>query len=388
MENEYWNWLNATTELPSSTVDDLWKGMDADCNGVVNGGAVVDDCGICGGENACITQHEGNCRNISGETLDKLDYDYVECPDGKALLSWKMSSNGCDTTSEGRIEYRCKTIPGKLGKQIERPSVCSLLDDKTLEYLDRNEASCADNEVMQGFWLTDGDCMDGENMQFTVWCRKLDSARIASTANPTSGCELVKNQRLEFLDRHDVDCGDNAFMTSWKMRPNNCADSKQTVEMACASVVEIGAAPAPTNSEALNNPPTPKPVAPAAAPTNSEALNNPPTSKPVAPAMPDESDDATAEQPLEDKFASIKSLETLREWCKMSWDNCYACAGKWKGFCRNGKLKDKRLSKCKSFKRDPELCDYLGCRAKAQKNGSSRCKNPKYGSGVSFDHLE
>lgn len=214
-----------------------------DCAGVVNGNAKVDLCGECEGDNSdCITLKKTECFPVDGKTVDYLASFKLWCVAEGAIMSWKMEKASCPD-GQKQITYRCRMLLGPRGKYGEYDSGCVHLKNQKLENLDLTQVVCEkDTEVMEGWELHNTGCT-GEDMRFKVRCSEPDAsyAVISELSHPTTSCKPAKDQHLQNLAFHDVSCGDytvmgTTFIRGWRMTSNTCNDQDRRIEMECAKI--------------------------------------------------------------------------------------------------------------------------------------------------------
>jgi hypothetical protein len=156
----------------------------------------------------------------AGGRMEFLDRHNVECPFGKAIAQFKLNAKD----NGNRISYSFNCIaPAVVDYKLScydtstSPSDASGFGFKT-EFLDRQNVKCGDNQVMQRFQMAS----QGSNLQYNYRCCNVQAPRglvlMTNLPKQTVWADLG-GSRIQFLDRHSVDCLPNA-MSAFKLEKN------------------------------------------------------------------------------------------------------------------------------------------------------------------------
>ena len=108
-------------------------------------------------------------------------------------------------------------------------------------YLDRHAINCPDNGLLSGFKLSRGGTLDKIKYDFS--CCDVPAASAAKCFTRSTDWKTAGKGRTYFLDRHDVDCGAAAFLSEFAMKVKRARKIKYTykccelpnVKMVCQS---------------------------------------------------------------------------------------------------------------------------------------------------------
>lgn len=152
--------------------------------------------------------------------LNYLATHAVDCGLGYAMSDWEVQRCGPDDAFH--ILYDCEPIPLQGTTSIDKKTSCETGENKNIEYLDRFDVHCGENEVLQSWQFNTADCPgDGAHIDFT--CVKLPSSAHLTCQEYKTDCDLIYRKPVIYLDRHDVTCPGNKVFKHWEMCPNDCA---------------------------------------------------------------------------------------------------------------------------------------------------------------------
>jgi hypothetical protein len=123
---------------------------------------------------------------------------------------------------------------------------------QTLEYLDRHSMDCGSAKLLGSFKVTDSGC-SGNNMRFEYTCIDVGSYH-GAVASRSTGCSEMKFQKLQNLDRHNVQCNTGEALVSFRVTDSGCGGNDMKVAFECVTTPTPSPTPSPTLS------PTPSPT--------------------------------------------------------------------------------------------------------------------------------
>jgi len=124
------------------------------------------------------------------------------------------------------------TPPVLVGATSKKTSGCNAIKGKYDQYLDRQGLDCGKGMVMQSFKMTQSGC-SGNKQQYEYTC---GPASIESTDTVFSGCQAIKDKKLQYLDRQDVSCGAGKAVAGFKLTKDGCSGKNQQYKVKCATL--------------------------------------------------------------------------------------------------------------------------------------------------------
>uniref|UniRef100_A0A7M5V0H6 Uncharacterized protein n=1 Tax=Clytia hemisphaerica TaxID=252671 RepID=A0A7M5V0H6_9CNID len=183
-----------------------------------------------------------------------LDRHDVNCADGEAIAGFKLQRKSGG--GKYQIKYKCcKTPVAGTSKQISNP----FTDDGGggMVYLDRQNIDCK-NSYLNQFKLNRKP--GGGKYRFMYTCVDIPGEKQCQALTTTFNSDGGGKGNTVYLDRHDVKCPDQTFLSQWKIKRDGKGDNVR-FEFSCCK-----GAPAP----APEPEPAPKP-GPPEEPTKPEA---------------------------------------------------------------------------------------------------------------------
>ena len=108
---------------------------------------------------------------------------------------------------------------------------CNLLQNQKAQYLDRHHLSCPANYAIRQFTVTRSGC-SGNNMRYQYTCEPV--RRIVSYSTRYSSCQLLKNYQMQYLDRQNVHCRANEVITGFYVQ--GCGGRNMRYRIRCGAV--------------------------------------------------------------------------------------------------------------------------------------------------------
>lgn len=102
-----------------------------------------------------------------------------------------------------------------------------------MEYLDRHNVQCPAGEVLTHFRLTGAGCRHN-HMKFQFWCRK---AELGHWRDEDSSCQALRGKNGEYLDRQRPKCGAQEVMTGFQLHSGGCRGNDMRFRTRCAKVL-------------------------------------------------------------------------------------------------------------------------------------------------------
>ncbi|KAK3262210.1 hypothetical protein CYMTET_28918 [Cymbomonas tetramitiformis] len=161
---------------------------------------------------AAATSHYSSCTHLRYRQDEYLDRQSVgdSCSANQPLTGFGLESGGCDG-EDMRYKYSCGASESSFGL-VEKTSGCETMVNKDVEFLDRQDPFCAANEAMTKFTVVG---CGGENMEYKFSCVDLGETTAPTTYH--SSCEHEKGQKLQYLDRLDVECPEGEVLNGFVM---------------------------------------------------------------------------------------------------------------------------------------------------------------------------
>ena len=167
------------------------------------------------------------------KSLAYLDRHSVKCPAGYALATFMFRRDGCSNHKHKKFNYSCmKVQQGTTKCTTSATAWKSNMGRENLEFLDRLTFSCPSNKVMTGFrYDTNGDSMRGKS----TCCTLGDKQTTLSCGTMHTSCNPIRKKKIEFLDRHTMNCGARA-LTKFKLIDGSCGGNGMRYEYTCCRV--------------------------------------------------------------------------------------------------------------------------------------------------------
>ena len=156
--------------------------------------------------------------------------------------------------SDGEIRYRCTTPPAVWGSS-QHDTGAQLFGDG-INYLDRFNVDCAQHGAGKVMSQWDMDAAGSGQSKIKYTCVE---THILSTRDLETACDLTVGKKLEYLDRHTIDCGSGQAIQKWRMASCDGTNSKFTYT--CA-LLALGPPSPPPSPPPPSPPPSPPPPAP------------------------------------------------------------------------------------------------------------------------------
>lgn len=183
--------------------------------------------------NACslddTTTKYSPCGETVGMKMEYLDRLPVKCDADQALLSFRLGKYNC---GKDRQQYKFTCGAAKFDKVNTRSTACAVLREKDAQYLDRQNVKCASDEVLTGFKVVRGGC-DGKDMRYSYTCGKLPKGDTSKVDTQTK-CTLIKDKGLHFLDRQNVKCPAGKALSAFRLlNKRGCKGGDFSYHIAC-----------------------------------------------------------------------------------------------------------------------------------------------------------
>jgi hypothetical protein len=105
-------------------------------------------------------------------------------------------------------EYYCNDWGAVKNGDVEvRYTDCDKMKGEWLQFLDRHDVECGADEALQHFEVTAEGCT-GNDMRYKFSCMPIHMSIPVSILERTTDCEPFKDKDPTYLDRHDIDCND------------------------------------------------------------------------------------------------------------------------------------------------------------------------------------
>jgi len=160
---------------------------------------------------AGIRPAETPCNEIDSRPAQNLDRHGVLCRGNEAIVSFGMTRQGCSGINQ-HISYACGETNVTGTRQANTP--CNDLWDQPIQYLDRQDVSCAAGEAIQSYAVSKGGC-PGNGMKYTLTCIKIEG--YGSTRNAETPCNYFVGKDLAYLDRHACVCNAGEHLEGFRV---------------------------------------------------------------------------------------------------------------------------------------------------------------------------
>jgi len=134
-----------------------------------------------------------------------------------------------------RFDYDCDAIPNAAirGGSIQRKTGCNKLRNQDLQYLDRHNVACGTDEVMQDWYIRQDTC-GGDDMRIMYNCLPVLSQTCGTFH---TGCNAINGKEIIYLDRHQVSCPTHQpYLKRWQLKPDGCSSGNMRIEYDCCSI--------------------------------------------------------------------------------------------------------------------------------------------------------
>ena len=125
---------------------------------------------------------------------------------------------------------------------------CNQIKGEELQYLDRHKLDCGPHKALQSFRMTGSGC-SGSKQQYKYTC---GATAILTTATKKTSCHKVDGKRLQHLDHHKIDCGDSQAVLSFKMTGSGCSRKKKRYKYTCGATAYSTAITKKTGCNAID----------------------------------------------------------------------------------------------------------------------------------------
>jgi hypothetical protein len=130
--------------------------------------------------------------------------------------------------------YQCGKKNNIIGTQSKYyQTSCQMARWQKMEYLDRHNVQCPPGEVLTHFQLTGSGCYHW-GMRFQYWCRK---ASISESREEDSTCQLLRGKHAEYMDRQRPECASDEVMTGFQLHSGGCAENHMRFRVRCVKVL-------------------------------------------------------------------------------------------------------------------------------------------------------
>ena len=196
------------------------------------------------------------CEPGQDKWLEYLDRHDVDCLSKKNMISgFYYTASGCPRDS-GKFHYNyvCEGAVHKVSnytqKCINKTTVDSPTSGKSLEFLDKHNVDCGNNRALSRFKL------GSSHYEFT--CCDIPPGMNPSCTYRKTECSSGAKNKLQFLDRHQVVCdGEDEVMSRFQMTKNGCSGDEIRYEFRCCKIHTPSPPPMPPSP-----PPAPPPLMP------------------------------------------------------------------------------------------------------------------------------
>merc|ERR1719412_2983006 len=192
--------------------------------------------------------------------LDYLDrFPVVTGSVTKGLRRFKMKDNG---GSDYSMQIWSQNL-GFSATKRNKYGQCHEAANRTFEFLDRHNAACQSNDIMNGWyfsrWAADGGVhfQNGVNIGGADMCPKFGCHAYGknckyghrmnrqcskpSTSDAVykgswigySGCNKAVKKSMQHLDRHNVECPSGYFLNSWRLGKYSCSGGDMRIRVRC-----------------------------------------------------------------------------------------------------------------------------------------------------------
>jgi len=120
---------------------------------------------------------------------------------------------------------------------VEKMTPCSTMDHKRLEYLDRHTLECDVGEALVSFRVVREGC-SGNDMRYKYHCAPV---AMSSESIKMTNCNAFNDKQLQYLDRHSVSCGAGEALRSFQVSNEGCSGIDKRYKYVCGALT--GATP-------------------------------------------------------------------------------------------------------------------------------------------------
>jgi len=155
-----------------------------------------------------------------------FDRHNVECPGASVMTGWKLNRGG--TSDKIKFMYKCADLDeGVLGQCSEHETGKSFEGKWRQSFkLKKHNVRCKKGKVMKGWRLSRP---TGRDISIKYKCCEV-SPKLGKCRRTDTGWNDAGKGQTVYLDRHNVQCGDNEILTRWKFKKKGkkCIKGKNT----------------------------------------------------------------------------------------------------------------------------------------------------------------
>jgi hypothetical protein len=175
------------------------------------------------------TKKHSGCHVIDNKHDQYLDRQGLHCGSNQVMQSFKMTRSGCSGTNQ-QYEYTCGAA--SIDGTSTVYSGCEAIDNKKVQYLERQRVKCGSGRAVVGFKMTREGCSGGDQ-QYKVTCAKLSDD--TTTTTKQSSCTQMDGEYLQYLDRQSVKCPDEEALSSFEVTRSGCSGKNMRYKYTCSA---------------------------------------------------------------------------------------------------------------------------------------------------------
>uniref|UniRef100_A0A7S0F2U9 Uncharacterized protein n=1 Tax=Hanusia phi TaxID=3032 RepID=A0A7S0F2U9_9CRYP len=174
------------------------------------------------------------CKRFADKKLGHLSDHEISCPAHSALNSFHFHTcSPREDWNNYQATYQCSSQGSAISSTRNfYQTSCQERKHEYLEYLDRQPVQCNPGEVLTSWHLTTSGC-SSQQVRINYYC---SPAETTNSKEVWGDCQLVRQQTLAFLDRHNPSCGDNSVMTGFHLTSSGCGGDDERFVVQCAQV--------------------------------------------------------------------------------------------------------------------------------------------------------
>ena len=168
--------------------------------------------------------------NVGVGNLQFLDRHPLTCPEDNTQVINRFQFRHCTGKSweTYRFDARCyKKAKGEI-RHLQTP--CHFGWNQHLGYLDRHPVECGEGEALMYAHMVP--CGDNANMRWNYGCKQVGLV-VKAFDEVQTACAIGYADGVQFLDRHNVDCGHDMAMKGFRMTISGCNSGMQKMIGLC-----------------------------------------------------------------------------------------------------------------------------------------------------------
>ena len=152
-----------------------------------------------------------SCTETKKKNIEYLDRHRLSCDSGELLHSFKLDKCGGNNM---KYTYRCEDVPQGLGSCRTIETGKSKVKGKKIEYLDRFNTRCRDNEALSTMRMKS----DGDKLWYKSTCCQISTGEnFVGCATKYTGWNEGEGKQNQYLDRHNVNCPNGEVMKGFQI---------------------------------------------------------------------------------------------------------------------------------------------------------------------------